>query len=166
MVLAGTSADEYQRFLQPPISGTGLSWDGATLRYNGTPVQGLTYFIVEVAYKEHLYDPKNLPDAALTSERNWAKLYRSAISEARQISDIKNIGDASRKIGQIKADAEQLLNEDADFVQSERTTIQSKVTESLNKIIKDRYATLLVSEKEKLPFEVFSIRSNVQILLE
>lgn len=165
-VLAGTASDEYQNFLQPPSGGTGLSWDGAVLRYNGKPLQGLTYFVVEVAYKEHLYDPKNLPDAALTSERNWAKLYRSAIAEARQIADIKNIGDASRKIGQIKADAEQLLNEDADFVQAERTTIQSKVTESLNRIIKNRYNTLLAAEKDKLPFEVFSVRSNVRILLE
>lgn len=165
-ILGGTAADDYQKFLQPPPSGTGLSWDGAALRYNGTPVKGLTYFVVEVAYKEHLYDPKNLPDAALSSERNWAKLYRSAFSEARRISNIKNIGDASRNIGQIKADAEQLLNEDADFVQSERTTIQSKVTESLNTIIKNRYNTLLAAEKDKLPFEVFSVRANTRILLE
>lgn len=165
-VLAGSSADEYQRFLETPVDGSGLAWDRGALRHNGKPVQGVTYFIIEIAYKKNLYDPRNLPDAALTSNRNWAKLYLSALREAHGISDIKSISDASRKIGQIKADAEQLLNEDADYVQAERTIIQRKMTESLNTTIRDRYTILSNTERDKLPFEVFSNQQKGQILLQ
>lgn len=131
-ILAGTRAEEYQQYLKTPAGGTGLKWDGALLQYNGQPLKGVTYFIVEVAYKDNIFDTAKLPDAALTSERPWARLYRSAVSRVDQIRDLKNYNDAVAAIAQIKNDADQLLNEEKDYVQTERILIQAKVRDQIN----------------------------------
>jgi hypothetical protein len=147
-VLGGTTKEEYLKYLGKSASGPGLVWNGYVLKYDNEPVLGVTFFIVQVAYKDNLYDPVTLPDAALTSDRNWAKLYRNAITQVNQLADLSKFNESLRNIAQIKADAEQLLNDDPAFVQTERVLIQQKVAERINKIKDARWDYLKKIKKD------------------
>jgi hypothetical protein len=132
-VLAGTNADEYAKYTSTPGAGaTGLKWDGAKLTYEGTEVK-LTYFVVEVAYKNSVFETATLPDSALSSNKNWARLYTSARQKIHQINttDRTKFDEDLKPIAQIRSDAEQLLNEDAEYVHAEKVAIQSKIISSM-----------------------------------
>lgn len=155
-VLAGDKASDYAGY---QASLQDLTWDDSSrvLMFKGSPIDKVSYFVVDVAYRPSVFEGQAPLDSALTTDKPWARLYRSALTQAQNFSDVGKATEVRNAVAAVKADAEQLLNEDVDFVQSERASLQAAARERLTNVLHDRYTVLKLaagsSEPEPLSLE-------------
>jgi hypothetical protein len=135
---AGDTQQDYQQYLQQP---TKLSWNGAVLTFNGTAVNGVSYFIIEVDY-ETSYFAQPLDALNYGASKPWVALYLVAQNEIPNINTCGQAATAQNDIQSHLGDARTLLTQDYGFTDSERDAIADAVYNKLNTAFNSRLAAI------------------------
>lgn len=143
--LAGQSQADYQQYMQDQ-----LKWSGTTLTYNGSPVQNISYFVIEVQYNKRFFGSP-LDSLSFGGEKPWAALYLVAQAE---VPGINSAADASKVAADIQShlsDARTLLNSDPDYIEAEKEDIENAVYSKINDAYADRLKALNISPGPPAP---------------
>lgn len=121
VVLAGDSEADYNRYLSAIPGHSGLLWKN-TLTYDGSAVTGISYFVVEIGYTTRIF-AKPIDALSYGALKPWTALTR------REIAGISKSGDSDR-VADMRShlmDAKTLLDQDPDYIQSEKDSIDDAV---------------------------------------
>jgi hypothetical protein len=106
------------------------------------PIKDVTYFVFNVRYRDRVYEPAGLPDTALSSAKSWAQLYKTAFVKVEGVQQSGDFEPTVKTIVAVVQDAQQLLGQDADFIQAERIAIHQAVKDKLNAALAAKKAAL------------------------
>lgn len=137
--MAGDQQSDYA-----PLLDAGLKWNGNGLTHNNQPINKISYFVIEVAYK-HRFFAAPLDSLSFGATRPWVSLYLLA---QREIPTINNADEATKILNDVQShlsDARALLDSDPDFIEAEKDEIASAVSDKLNDAYHARLAQIGVT---------------------
>jgi hypothetical protein len=136
--LAGDSVSDYEHFL---AGRHDLKWDGTTLTSDDTPVQKISYFVIEVGYSSKFF-AEPLDSLSFGAVKPWAALYLVAESEVPNISDAASEQKIHDDIQSHLNDARTLLSGDQDYIEGERESIAAAVHDKIQAAVDSRLRLL------------------------
>lgn len=142
VVFASDSNSEYQQYLGNAPST--LKWSGAQLTFNGSPIQKVSYFIIEISYSKRFF-ANPLDSLSFGATDPWVSLYLLA---SREIPTINDAAQAVTDLNDIEShltDARTLLDADPQFIQDEKDSIADAVYKKINDSYHQRCAQLQLS---------------------
>jgi len=146
IVLGADSADDYKKYIQS-VSGKKLLWDGKTLTYGNEPIQGVSYFVVQVSVHDKFFDD---PKDAINSPEPWASKFTQALQMMPEVKDPTSAEELAANIANVKArfaEGRTLIGVDTRILNSEKNIILTTIRDQTIAIIN----TLEKSKKDQDP---------------
>ena len=147
-VYAVLAAEDTSKW-QPFVDGLAQIPGGGLTSKNGT-VTGITYYVYEVSYRQHIYKDLN---AALSKSKSvpWASLYSTAITSAGSGWTLDNHTTIEGNLRKQLDDAQTLLAADSGLTAEEKFTIGQEASDTTNRAYQKRYAALVAAATPPVP---------------
>jgi hypothetical protein len=137
VVFAGDTADQYAKYTTEKKK---LAWDGSVLSFDGTPIEDVSYFVINVDYVPQIFKEKT-KDVLSNNHSAWAALYTTGFELIDKI-DTKNVEDVKKEMQATFQSAHKVLNLDSDYIMTEKDEIHRSLVQIASANIKKRLDSL------------------------
>jgi len=139
VVLAADDNSGFNQYLTTPASGRGLSYNDTTsqLSWDGRPLSKVSFFVVRVKYDNQVF-AQPLDSLSFSSTKPWASLYQIAQGKINTITAVDQSQRMGNEITNHLANGNSLLDNDPDYIQSEKNRIKDAVLADTQRKLNDR----------------------------
>ena len=139
VILAADDNNGFNQYLSTPTSGKGLSYNDATkqLLWDDKPLSKVSFFVVRVKYDNQVFD-QPLDSLSFSTVKPWASLYQLAQGKINTITAVDQGQRMGNEISNHLANGNSLLDNDPDFIQSEKNRIKDSVLADTQKKLDNR----------------------------